>query len=35
MTEANLSETFEMALTLQHADGRWSARRRVGTHRLA
>ena len=28
LTEQNLSETFGMPLVLQHAAGRWSARRR-------
>ena len=28
LTEHNLSETFGMPLVLQHAGGRWSARRR-------
>ena len=34
LTEANLSNTFGMSLRLHHADGRWSARSRVGSHRL-
>ncbi|WP_182523454.1 ABC transporter ATP-binding protein [Nocardioides dongkuii] len=29
LTEANLAATFGMPLTLQHEDGRWSARRRT------
>ena len=29
VTEANLSATFGMPLTLQHQDGRWAARRRA------
>ena len=29
LTEENLSATFGMPLVLQHADGRWSARRRL------
>jgi iron complex transport system ATP-binding protein len=28
LTEQNLSATFAMPLVLQHAAGRWSARRR-------
>ena len=30
LTEETLSETFGMALQLEHADGRWAARRRTG-----
>jgi iron complex transport system ATP-binding protein len=30
LTEEALSETFGMPLLLQHADGRWAARRRTG-----
>jgi iron complex transport system ATP-binding protein len=30
LTEEALSETFAMPLLLQHADGRWAARRRTG-----
>jgi iron complex transport system ATP-binding protein len=29
LTEQNLSRTFGMPLVLQHAAGRWSARRRL------
>ncbi|HLL09089.1 MAG TPA: ABC transporter ATP-binding protein [Nocardioidaceae bacterium] len=34
LSSATLSETFGMALRLEQADGRWSARSRVGAHRL-
>jgi iron complex transport system ATP-binding protein len=33
LSAATLSATFGMALQLEHADGRWSARSRVGAHR--
>ncbi|MPZ96628.1 MAG: ATP-binding cassette domain-containing protein [Propionibacteriales bacterium] len=33
LTESALSETFGMPLLLEHADGRWHARRRVPAHR--
>ncbi|MGH3385935.1 MAG: ABC transporter ATP-binding protein [Nocardioidaceae bacterium] len=33
LTESALSETFGMPFLLEHADGRWHARRRVPAHR--
>ena len=33
LTEETLSETFGLALQLEHSDGRYAARRRVGIHR--
>ena len=33
LTEENLSETFGLALQLEHSDGRYTARRRIGVHR--
>ncbi|MGH3446154.1 MAG: ABC transporter ATP-binding protein [Nocardioidaceae bacterium] len=33
LTEKSLSSTFELPLQLEHVDGRFSARRRTGTHR--
>ena len=33
LTEETLSQTFGLSLQLDHVDGRYSARRRIGTHR--
>ena len=33
LTEETLTETFGLPLQLIHADGRWSARRHIGSHR--
>jgi iron complex transport system ATP-binding protein len=33
LTEESLSETFGLALQLEHSDGRYTARRRIGVHR--
>jgi iron complex transport system ATP-binding protein len=33
MTEDALTETFGLPLQLAHEDGRWSARRQIGSHR--